>query len=133
MYQSDWLLRQIEMLGHAFGRLLDALREHRPHEAVEVTREAIGELLDTDPAMLDGLTGDGLVTLLSPGGTLDVFRAHMLGELLSARASALEDLADPGAAAAERDRARALLAAALPLSEGADAERIAELLGWLGE
>ena len=133
MYQSDWLLRQIEMLGHAFGRLLDALREHRPHEAVEVTREAIGELLDTDPAMLDGLTGDGLVMLLSPGGTLDVFRAHMLGELLSARASAFDDLDDAEAAAAERDRARALLAAALPLSEGADAERIAELLGWLGE
>ncbi|MDP2299814.1 MAG: hypothetical protein Q8M55_03770, partial [Actinomycetota bacterium] len=82
MYQSDWLLRQIEMMGHAFRRLLDAIREHRPDAAVEISREAAGELLESDPAIIDALTGEGLVTLLSAGGELDVFRAHMLGELL---------------------------------------------------
>lgn len=131
MYQTDWLLRQIEMLGVAFRRLLDALREHRPDEALEVSRDAVGELLDADPIIIDGLSGEGLVALLSAGGSLDVFRAHMLGELLTARAEAYSDLGRADDAAAERARALALLRAALPLSEGADAERIADVIGWL--
>ena len=133
MYQSDWIIRQIEMMGRAFRRLLDALREHRPDEALEASREAVGELLDADPIIIEGLTGDGLVTLLSAGGPLDVFRAHMLGEILAARAEAHQELGQHTEAAAERERARALLAAALPLAEGADAMRIAEVIGWLGE
>ena len=132
MYQSDWLLRQIEMMGHALRRLLDALREHRPGDALELSREAVGELLDADPLVIEGLTGDGLVMLLSVGGLLDVYRAHMLAEVLLARAEALDKLDRTADATAERERAGALLEAALPLSDGADAERIAELLEWLG-
>ena len=131
VYQSDWILRQIEMMGLAFKRLLDALREHRPEEAVEVSREAAGELLDVDPAMLDQLTGAGLVVMLSAGGSLDVFRAHMLGELLAARAEAYAELGNDDGAAHERGRALALLRAALPESEGAEQVRILELIGWL--
>ena len=131
MYQSDWLLRQIEMMGHAFRRLLDALREHRPDDAVEISREAAGELLDSDSAIIDALTGEGLVTLLSAGGELDVFRAHMLGELLVARAEAHDELGRVAEAAAERARALTLLRAALPLADGDDAARMTELFGWL--
>ncbi|MDZ4166481.1 MAG: hypothetical protein U1E08_02135 [Coriobacteriia bacterium] len=131
MYQSDWLLRQIEMMGHAFRRLLDAIREHRPDAAVEISREAAGELLESDPAIIDALTGEGLVTLLSAGGELDVFRAHMLGELLVARAEAYGELGRVPEAAAERTRALTLLRAALPLAEGDDAARMTELIGWL--
>ncbi len=133
MYQTDWLLRQIESLGLAFRRMLQAMREHRPEDALEVSRDAVGELLDADPSLIDALTGDGLVALLSAGGGLDVFRAHMLGELLSGRAEALASLGRLTVAAGERDRARTLLRAALPLAEGADAERIAQVLGWLDE
>jgi hypothetical protein len=133
MYQTDWLLRQIEMMGQAFKRLLQALRERRPADAVEISREAIGELLDTDPLVVEVLEPEGLVTLLSAGGALDVFRAHMLGELLAARAEALDELGHAPAASADRQRSRTLLEAALPLAEGADAERIAEVLGWLAE
>lgn len=133
MYQSDWLLRQIEMMGQAFKRLLQALRERRPEDAVEISREAIAELMDTDPNLLEVLSPDGLVTMLSAGGALDVFRAHMLAELLAARADAQDELGHTDAAAADRHRARVLLQAALPLAEGADAERIAEVLGWLAE
>ena len=133
MYQSDWLLRQIEMMGDAFKRLLAALREHRPDDALEVSREAIGELLETDPSVVEFLRAEGLVTLLSAGGSLDVFRAHMLGELLAARAEAEDELGHAGAAAADRHRARVLLEATLPLADGADADRIAEVLGWLAE
>lgn len=131
MYQTDWLLRQIEMMGQAFKRLLQALRERRPADAVEISREAIGELLDTDPLVVEMLEPEGLVTLLSAGGALDVFRAHMLGELLAARAEAHAELGQATAASADRQRARVLLEAALPLAQGADAERIAEVLGWL--
>lgn len=131
MYQSDWILRQIEMMGLAFKQLLDAMREHRPADAVEVSREAAGELLDTDPEMLDHLTGEGLVVMLSAGGSLDAFRAHMLAELLSARAEAYAELGRNDDAAWERTRALALLRAALPEVEGAEQERVIELIGWL--
>ena len=131
MYQTDWLLRQIEQMGDALRRLLAALREHRPEEAIELSREAVLELLDTDPDLVDALTGDGLVTMLSAGGMLDTFRAHMLAELLMARAEALTMQGHDAEAAAERVRTRALLEAAAPLVEGADERRIAELLEWL--
>jgi len=131
VYQSDWLLRQIEMMGLAFKRLLDAMREHRPADAVEVSREAAGELLDTDPALLDHLTGEGLVVMLSAGGSVDAFRAHMLAELLSARADAYAELGQEQDAARERERALALLRAVLPEVEGAEEARVLELIGWL--
>ena len=133
MYQSDWLIRQIEMMGQAFKRLLQALRERRPEDAVRISREAVGELLDSDPDLVEALSAESLVTMLSAGGSLDVFRAHMLGELLAARAEAHDGLGRSDAARADRERARMLLEAALPLADGADAERIAEVLGWLGE
>lgn len=133
MYQTDWLLRQIEQMGDVLRRLLSALREHRPHDAIQLTREAVGELLDTDPDLIDALTGEGLVTLLSAGGEVDTFRAHMLAELLLARADAHAQLERQDLAKTERVRARALLEAVLPLAEDAEAARVAELLGWLDE
>lgn len=133
MYQSDWILRQIEMLGVMFKRMVNALREHRPDEVLEVSRDAAGELLETDADLIDVLTGNGLVALLSAGGSLDVFRAHMLGELLAARVEALEDLGRPVEAARERDRALALLRAALPSAEDEEADRVGEVIGWLEE
>lgn len=131
MYQSDWLLRQIEQMGDALRRLLTALREHRPEHALELSREAVGELMDTDPGLIDALTGDGLVTMLSAGGALDTFRAHMLAEVLVARSGALTDLGRADEAAAEADRAVRLLTEVLPLVEGPELERVRELLGWL--
>jgi len=133
VYQSDWILRQIEMLGVMFKRMVNALREHRPDEVLEVSRDAAGELLETDADLIDVLTGNGLVALLSAGGSLDVFRAHMLGELLAARVEALEDLGRPVEAARERDRALALLRAALPSAEDEEADRVGEVIGWLEE
>lgn len=133
MYQSDWLLRQIEQMGDVLRRLISALREHRPQDAIELSREAVAGLLDTDPDLIDSLTGDGLVTLLSAGGELDTFRAHMLAELLLARADAHTMSGEPAEAEVERERAKALLEATFPEVEGSDAERVAELLGWLEE
>ena len=131
MYQTDWLLRQIEQMGDVLRRLIAALREHRPDDAIALSREAVEELLDTGADVIDALSGEGLVTLLSAGGGLDTFRTHMLAELLVARAEALTMQGRDAEAAAERVRARALLEAAAPLAEGADGRRIAELLEWL--
>ncbi|MBN2247985.1 MAG: hypothetical protein JW733_04735 [Coriobacteriia bacterium] len=131
MYQTDWLLRQIEQMGDVLRRLIAALREHRPEDAIALTREAVRDLLDTDADLVDALTGEGLVTLLSAGGTLDTFRAHMLAELLVARADALSLQGRTVASARERQRARTLLEAVAPLVEGADERRVVELLGWL--
>ena len=131
MYQTDWLLRQIEQMGDVLRRLVAALREHRPEEAIALSREAVEGLLDTGPDLIDVLSGEGLVTLLSAGGALDTFRAHMLAELLMARADALSMLGRTAEAAAQRERARVLLEEVAPLVEGADERRVTELLGWL--
>lgn len=131
MYQSDWLLRQIEQMGDALRRLLSALREHRPEDAVALSREAIGELLDTDPDLIDLISGDGLLTLLSAGGELDTFRTQMLAELLVARAGALSDTGREDEAAAEAGRAAALLRGLLPNVDEPDIQRIRDLLAWL--
>ena len=131
MYQTDWLLRQIEQMGDVLRRLVAALRERRPEEVVSLSNEAIGKLLDTDPTLIDVLSSQGLVTLLSAGGALDTFRAHMLAELLVARAEARAMDGDLFAASSDRDRARVLLEAVAPLVEGVDERRVTELLGWL--
>lgn len=133
MYQSDWLLRQIEQMGDVLRRLVAALREQRPDDAVTLSRTAAGELLDADPDLIDALSGDGLVTMLSAGGALDTFRAHMLAELLMARAEAELMQGRFAEATAGRDRARVLLLAVAPLAEDAEERRVRELLGWLGE
>ena len=41
VYQTDWLLRQIEQMGDVLRRLVAALREHRPEEAIALSREAV--------------------------------------------------------------------------------------------
>lgn len=133
MYQSDWLLRQIEQMGDVLRRLVAALREHRPDDVTQLAREAARELLDTDPDLMDSLSGDGLVTLLSAGGNLDTFRAHMMAELLVARADAFAMQGYPDAATLERERAWVLLQAALPLVADEQLERVEELLEWLGQ
>lgn len=131
VYQTDWLLRQIEQMGDVLRRLVAALRERRPEEAIALSREAMSGLLDTDPDLIDALSGEGLLTLLLAGGQLDIFRAHMLAELLVARADALLLQGQPARATADRDRARLLLEAVAPLVEGSDERRVAELLEWL--
>ena len=131
MYQTDWLLRQIEQMGDVLRRLIAALREHRPADAIALSHDAVAELLGTDDDVLDALSGEGLVTLLSAGGALDTFRAHMLAELLVARADALTMQGNTAGAAAERQRARVLLEAVAPLVEDADERRVTELLEWL--
>jgi len=131
VYQSDWLLRQIEQMGDVLRRLVAALREHRPEDALTLSREAIEEILDTEPELIDALSGQGLLTLLSAGGEFDEYRAFMLGEVLVARAATLTELGRIAEAKAEAERAAILLELLQPMMDAPEAMRIHELLGWL--
>lgn len=131
MYERDYILRLITQVGRMLRAMLHAIREQRPEDALETAREAVGALLDTEPELADSLTGEGLATFLAAGGRVDVVRSWMLGEVLAVRAEAYEATGQDSAAHRERQRARAVLRAALPDADGEDAERIREVLGRL--
>ncbi|MBS3956866.1 MAG: hypothetical protein KGZ40_04995 [Clostridiales bacterium] len=133
VYERDYILRLIASVGQMLRAMVHAVREQRPDDSLEIARDAVEALLDTPITLADALTGDGLVTFLSSGGQLDVVRARLLGEVLSARADAFELAREPERAEAERGRALTVLQAAEPLAEGNDAERIAEFIAAIGE
>ncbi len=133
MYERDYILRLITQVGRMLQAMLHAIREQRPEDALETAREAIGALLDTEPELADSLTGEGLATFLAAGGRVDVVRSWMLGEVLAVRAEAYDAAGQGSAAHRERQRARAVLRAALQDADGEDAERIRETLGRLEE
>jgi hypothetical protein len=128
MYERDYILRLITQVGRMLQAMLHAIREQRPDDALETAREAIEALLDTDVALADAMTGEGLATFLAAGGRTDVLRSRMLAELLVARADAYEHVGRPGAADDERRRARVVLEAARQDSDGEEADRIDTLL-----
>lgn len=99
MYQSDWILRQIELLGTLLKRMLAALREQRPDEVLRLAEEAIGEVLDLDVSLVDSLAPEALPALLGAGGEIDPERATLLGEVLAMRAAALLQTGDDERAA----------------------------------
>jgi hypothetical protein len=128
MYERDYILRLITQVGRMLQAMIHAVREQRPDDALETAREAIEALLDTDVALADAMTGEGLATFLAAGGRTDVLRSRMLAELLVARADAYEDIGRQGAANDERRRARVVLEAATQDADGEEADRIGTLL-----
>ena len=132
MYERDYILRLITQVGRMLQAMLHAIREQRPDDALETAREAVEALLDTDVALADAMTGEGMATFLAAGGRTDVLRSRMLGEVLSARADAYDALGRDVAAADERERARVVLEAARADADGEEAERIGVLLEQLG-
>ncbi|GAB4287040.1 MAG: hypothetical protein Kow0067_11470 [Coriobacteriia bacterium] len=132
MYQNDWILRQIEMLGAAFARIVKALREGRTEEALDLTDEAMAETLGIDPALAETLDAPSLTMLVTMGPD-GARRAFLAGELLTARTLALTAAGRREDAAREGERARALLLAARPDAGEGASERIGELLGWLDD
>ncbi|HET6497774.1 MAG TPA: hypothetical protein VFH17_01785 [Coriobacteriia bacterium] len=128
MYERDYILRLITQVGRMLEAMRHAIREHRPDDALETARDAIGALLETEPDLADAMTGEGLATFLAAGGRTDVLRSRLLGEVLVARAEAFAALGQGGASTWERARARAVLSAARADADGEEAERIAGLL-----
>lgn len=107
-FQSDYILRLIEMMNLLVQRIMGRIGEGEPAEALELADEAIGELAGLPVSTVDAMSGAGLVALLSAGGTFDVEVARPLAVLLSARAEAHEAMGDEILAERDRERARAL-------------------------
>ncbi len=128
MYERDYILRLITEVGRMLQSMLQAIREHRPDDALETAREAVTALMDTDVTLIDTMTGAGLVTFLSAGGSIDVLRSRMLGEILIARAEAYDAVGRSAAAEHERSRAITVLRAARSQADGEERDRIEELL-----
>lgn len=119
MYQSDYIMRMIEMLGVMWRRLLAALRAVRPEEALQIANEAVGLVAETTPDLIDALDAKSLVAFLSAGGALDVEKAALLAAVLDQRGKALDALDRYDEAQVQWEKAAALREAAL----AADPER----------
>jgi hypothetical protein len=109
VYEQDYLLRIIQQMGAFLRAMLAAIREHRPDEVRETSREALTLLLGVPPAVTDSLTPDGLVALLSVGGRFDIGRGVLAAEVFVRRAQADRMSALPESAIADEARARRLL------------------------
>ncbi len=131
MYQQDWILREIELMGAAVRQILTKILNKRPDQALDLADEAVGEIMGSDPSLVYALSPEGVLTMLSAGGTVDEFRARALGETLFARAEALDAMSRADEAALDRSRSRALLSAVLETARDEDVKRIREVLGWL--
>jgi len=114
MYQQDYILRQIEMMGVMLRRILSSIREGRTDEPLELVEEVLVEM-GAGPDLVDTLPVEGLLAMLSAGGELDTGRAALLGVTLMTRATVLEAAGSAEEGERNRAKARALLAAAGPL------------------
>lgn len=130
MYEKDYILRIIQQVGVFLRAMLSALREHRPDDVRETSREALMLLLGVTPELTDSLTPDGLVTMLSVGGRFETKRAILAAEVFVRRAQADEMSGLRESAAADRARARRLLEETL--REG-DVDDVATAQALLGE
>lgn len=127
MYQSDYILRMIEMLGVLWRRLLATLRAVRPEEALRLAEEAVGVVAETPAELIDALDAESLVAFLSAGGRLDVEKAALLATVLQQRGKALDLLGRAEEADVQWAKGAALEAAA----RAVDPDRFDEVLAAL--
>lgn len=131
MYEKDYILRLIQSMGVMLRAMIVGLREHRPEDVRETSREALTLLLGVPPVLTDSLTPDGLVTLLSVGGRFEAKRGVLAAEVYVRRAQA-DDLSGlPESAAADRTRARRLIEATITAGDDEDVECARGLLAEL--
>ncbi len=133
MYERDYIMRLITQVGQMLRAMLHAVREHRADDSLEIARDAVEALVDTDIALADAMTGEGLVTFLTAGGALDVVRARLLAEVLLVRADAFDEAGLHERADHERARAREVLESTTPYADGEDAEHVERMLADLTE
>lgn len=111
MYQEDYIIRIIQGVGVALRAMMSAMREHRPDEALETSREALRLLTGLPPALAEALTADSLLAMLEGPGGIDTKRTLATAELLIRRAEAFEARHELDRAAGERRKALRLLVA----------------------
>ena len=125
MYETDYILRVIQQAGIFLRAMLAELREQRPGEVIETSRDALLLLLGTPPTLAESLTPDGLVAILSAGGEFDVKRGRLAAEVFVRRSQASAMQGEPSRATSERAKAERLIA--LVLGSG-DEDDVAEAL-----
>jgi len=128
VYERDYIMRLITQVGQMLRAMLHAIREHRADDSLEIARDAVEALVDTDIALADAMTGEGLVTFLTAGGSLDVVRARLLGEVLLVRAGAFDEAGLHERADHERTRAREVLESTAHHADGEDAAHVERML-----
>ena len=136
MYETDYILRVIQQAGIFLRAMLAELREQRPGEVIETSRDALLLLLGTPPTLAESLTPDGLVAILSAGGVFDAKRGRLAAEVFVRRSQANALRGEHTRAASERAKAERLLSLVLECGDEddvAEASALREELGAPGE
>ncbi|GMR24429.1 MAG: DUF6483 family protein [Acidobacteriota bacterium] len=82
MFQRDYILRLVEQLAKTVGAVLTLKKANRFEEAERAIGEAAKNLVGLDIATLLALPVDQILTLFSPGGSLDAGKCIVVAELL---------------------------------------------------
>jgi len=113
-YQTDYVLRIIEQMGAALRRAFERYREGTDDaEALGITAEAIGLVVDMDPQLFLRLSPQSMVSFVEISGFDDRLVAK-LAEALHLEADILESEGNLVGAAVRREQAAALLGAMDP-------------------
>lgn len=82
MFQRDYILRLVEQLAKTLGAVLTLKKARRFEEAEQVITEAARNLVGLDIETLLALPLDQIVTLFSPGGSLDTGKCLVVADIL---------------------------------------------------
>ncbi|MDO8987545.1 MAG: hypothetical protein Q7V14_04910, partial [Coriobacteriia bacterium] len=126
MYQQDYILRQIEMMGALIRRMLSAIHVGKTEESLEMVEQMLEEI-GISPDLADSLPAEGLLAMLSAGGELDYGRAALLAAALNGRAAALDASELSDRAAQDRAKADELFSAAYVGLDSTTREALARL------
>jgi len=133
LYEKDYILRIIEQAGVMLRAMLTSLREQRPEDVRDTSREALTLLLGIPPALTDSLAPAGLLTLLSAGGRFDAKRGRLAAEVYVRRVQADRAVGLSETTDADRAKALRLLSAVIESGDAEDVEEAHALLAELGE
>ncbi|MGV8082382.1 MAG: hypothetical protein AB2L09_01940 [Coriobacteriia bacterium] len=115
-YQSDYILRIIEQMGAAIRAAFRRYREGgSAGESIDMVHEAIGQIVDMDPAVFLRLAPQSMVSFLELSN-LDRRVTCKLAEALLLEADLLESDGAIAEGAVRRAQASAVLASADPAS-----------------
>ncbi len=128
MYQTDYLMRIIQQAGMLLRAMRNALAGDRPDEATDLSQEALQLILGVQPGLVEQLTVDGLIALLSVGGEVDPTRARLAAEVYVRRAQAAALRDDHAAAAPDIEKAAKLIEVVLASGRLEDATDATQLL-----
>jgi tetratricopeptide (TPR) repeat protein len=92
VFQRDWLMRQIEMIGRMLAAILGKARSGQPLEALGMFDAAYQPLLGVGSKLLPLLSDEQLVDMLKPGGVPDPHRWPLLVQLLKTEADLYAEL-----------------------------------------